>query len=470
MTCESPFPVDNILMKRPLRLTLLLLALLGMLFLALLLLGPRLIGEERAGRMLQGILHKHAGLDISFEAVSPRLLPWPSLHAEGLRLLTKEKDATPLFTARSLTLELALLPFLAGDLAVDACILERPVLTLEPTAGLDRSLPKLRPEAQASTAGFSLDPLRRADLVIREGQVRILENGDQATPPDVGVLLENISLEARLERADSELLLPHLRIAGDLGGEALPWLLPQPLALELREVSFSQEQGALLARLHMLRGLGLELHGGGGLVLPTSAASMVLRLELYGKEWDLLQVLERFDRPGNGAPLAVPAALLGWSKALRLDVALELEALRIPGARLEKPHLRLASDEHGLELRHRAGLAQGEMLGRLRLGLSDAGVELHLDFSLTGADTGQLLAEVLDPAPLPDAADMQLTARASGQDWNALLASLHGELRTTMHQDTNTPQSLETPRITRLEAGFLLRGLPVGEENNQKSQ
>ncbi len=457
-------------MKRPLRMTLLLLPLLGVLFLALLLLGPRLIGEERAGRMLQDILHQHAGLDIRFDAVSARLLPWPSLHATGLRLHPQGGDAPPYFTARTLILELALLPFLAGDLAVDSCILERPVLTIVPSAPGDLDLQKSHPEAQASAAGFSLGPLRRADLVIREGQVRILEFGAPAAPPDVGVLLDDISLEARLDAADSELRLPHLRIAGDLSGEALPWSRPQPLALELREVSFSQEQGALLARLHTLRGLGLELHGGGGLVLPTSAAPMVLRLELYGKEWDLLQVLERFDRPGNGTPLALPAVLLGWSKALGLDVALELEALRIPGARLEKPHFRLASDEHGLELRHRAGLAQGEMLGRLRLDVSDAVVKLHLDFTLTGADTGQLLAEVLDPAALPDAADVRLTARASGQDWNALLASLHGELRTTMHQASDAPQPSDKTQITRLEAGFLLQGLPAAKEKNQKSQ
>lgn len=456
-------------MKRPPRLTLVLLLLLGALFLALLLIGPRLIGEERAGRMLQSLLRERAGLDISFEAVSTRLLPWPALRATGLHLHQQESDAPPLLTARSLTLELALLPLLAGDLAVDACILERPVLTLAPLAGLDQNLPD-RPEAQASTTGFSLDPLRRADLTIRDGQVRILKTGDQTTPSDVGALLDGLSLEARLEAADSELRLPYLRIGGNLGGKDLPWLLPQPLALELREVSFSQEQGALLARLHSLRGLGLELHGGGGLVLPTSAAPMILRLELYGKEWDLLQVVERFDRPGKGAPLAAPAALLGWSKAPRLDVALELEALHIPGARLEKPHLRLASDEHGLELRHRAGLAQGEMLGRFRLDLCDAGVELHLDLSLSGAGTRQVLAALLEQEALPDSANIQLTASASGQDWHALLASLHGELRTTIEQDTTIRQSSETSRMTRLEAGFLLRGQPAGEEKNQKSQ
>jgi len=328
-------------MRPALRRTLYALASLALLLLAAVVFAPWFLGQERLRQLAENLAEEHAGLELQIaEPVQWRILPRPSLVIEGASMhLTHGATAAgahvPLLQVERLTVALAVLPLLSGEVEAARLELSRPVLhLLRNSEGRWnwQNIPTDHPPQEAASqknrnaAASPFGPLRRASLVIEKGRVFI-----QDMMADASLDLRELDCSAGLEVDDRpdgpEASLDLRSLSAAVSGPALPWGGQAPLHLEAG-LRYAPELGRLTLDSLQASLNGIALETDLTLTDLTAAPQLEGRLVL---EAPVSALAPGAELPGNPGPLRFETLLAGDLQRLVFEeMSLSLESNEAP--------------------------------------------------------------------------------------------------------------------------------------------
>ena len=288
-------------------------------------LAPRILGSVAVRGAIGRAAAEALGRSVQHEELRVGLFP-PSLIVVQPAVAGEHEDSPLFATARNVSLQVALLPLLAGAIVVDSVVIDGPVLNIERTKGGVVLLGAASPtsptseagppqEAEAEPSGVSLAVL---SLEIRDGTIIVL---DSTLSPAVEWRLQGVTGKA------------HLRPAGDSFAFELATEVATGGRIEVRgEASFDAELDAVVRVEELVLGAGspylafentsrtgepnepplLEGFASGSIEARGAAASPDLVFDLA-----LQEGLIRFDEIEISGPLQVTAVLsgpLGWNE------------------------------------------------------------------------------------------------------------------------------------------------------------
>ncbi len=295
------------------------------------------------------------GREVAIERVEVDVFPAPAVALEGVAVAGAGADAPPLATVRRVVLRPKLLPLLARRVVVDAVILERPRLLVVDAAG-GSNLPA-RPEAAEPREAGGGDVAFLVDrFEIRGGRFAYRDERS-----GVAVRLDGVDQRLRLAGELRGGELARIRLDGRLDVEALGAVLPERLAVPVRDLRLRIEHDAVLDRSAdslsldrlAVRLQELTLDGRGTVRGLTAPDARTVSLRLAAGPVDVAELvrslpgalIERLTPDGAGLPEVGGTARLevaaegpiGADTLPRVDGTVDLEAFRLarrPGGEL----------------------------------------------------------------------------------------------------------------------------------------
>lgn len=234
------------------RRTLILLLVLPLAVLAAVAGAALMIPTERVAALASAQAEAALGREVRIERVDLDLFPAPAVVLEGLAIAGAEPDAPALATVRRVALRPKLLPLLARRVVIDAITLERPRILVQFDENGASNLPEF---------GKAEEAVAEADAGAEEaaggGSVAFLIDRFEIRDGRIGYSDDRTGTAIRLDGFDQRLRLAgelsggelvRIRLEGEIDVDALGAILPEHLAVPIRDTRLRIEHQAMLDR------------------------------------------------------------------------------------------------------------------------------------------------------------------------------------------------------------------------------